>query len=225
MKTDIAIKRDVLEELKWQPDIDETQIGVMVEEGIVTLTGTLDSFAKKLAAEKAVKKVAGVRGLAMDVQVLFGEALKRTDPEIARAVADALKWNATVPEAQLKFKVEDGHVYLSGELEWGYQKYAAINVIRHLLGVREVHAEDVAVAPKIRVVDVRHKIVKALERLADVDATSVEVDVHGDTVFLKGSVRSVIEKEAAEHAAFRAPGVRRVINELKVRYYPVTAEA
>ncbi len=89
MKTDVAIKKDVLEELKWQPDIDETQIGVIVEEGIVTLTGTLDSFAKKLAAERAVKKVAGVRGLAMDVQVLFGEALKRTDPEIARAAAAA----------------------------------------------------------------------------------------------------------------------------------------
>ncbi len=225
MKTDVAIKKDVLEELKWQPDIDETQIGVIVEEGIVTLTGTLDSFAKKLAAERAVKKVAGVRGLAMDVQVLFGEALKRTDPEIARAAADALKWNATVPERRLTFKVEDGHIYLSGKLEWGYQKYAAMNVVRHLQGVREVHAEDLVVEPKIRVVDVRHKIEKALERLADVDATSVEVDVHGDTVFLKGSVRSVIEKEAVEHAAFRAPGVRKVINEIKVRYYPVAAEA
>ncbi len=223
MKTDATLKKDVLEELKWQPDIDQTQIGVIVEDGIVTLTGTLDSFAKKLAAEKAVKKVAGVRGLAMDVQVLFGDALKRTDPEIARAAADALKWNATVPEGQMAFKVEDGHVYLSGKFEWGYQKYAAINVLRHLQGVREVHAEDLVVEPKIRVVDVRHKIEKALGRLADVDATSVEVDVHGDTVFLKGSVRSVIEKEAVEHAAFRAPGVRKVINELKVRYYPVTA--
>ena len=225
MKTDVALKKDVLAELKWQPDIDETQIGVIVEDGVVTLTGTLDSFAKKLAAEKAVKKVAGVRGLAMDAQVLFGDALKRTDPEIARAAADALKWNATVPEGQMAFKVEDGHVYLSGKLEWGYQKYAAINVLRHLQGVREVHAENLVVEPKIRVLDVRHKIEKALGRLADVDATSVEVDVHGDTVFLKGSVRSVIEKEAVEHAAFRAPGVRKVINELKVRYYPVSAEA
>lgn len=223
MKTDEDIKKDVLEELNWQPDIDETQIGVIVEEGIVTLTGTLDSFAKKLAAERAVKKVAGVRGLAMDVQVLFGEAFKRTDSEIARAAADALKWNATVPQEHIMLKVEDGRVFLSGKLEWGYQKYAAINVLRHLQGVREVHAEDLVVEPRIRVVDVRHKIERALERLADVDATSVEVDVHGDTVFLKGSVRSVIEKEAAEHAAFRAPGVRKVINELKVRYYPVTA--
>ncbi|HSR60865.1 MAG TPA: BON domain-containing protein [Robiginitalea sp.] len=223
MKADEDIKKDVLEELNWQPDIDETQIGVIVEEGIVTLTGTLDSFAKKLAAERAVKKVAGVRGLAMDVQVLFGEAFKRTDSEIARAAADALKWNATVPQERIMLKVEDGRVFLSGKLEWGYQKYAAINVLRHLQGVREVHAEDLVVEPRIRVVDVRHKIERALERLADVDATSVEVDVHGDTVFLKGSVRSVIEKEAAEHAAFRAPGVRKVINELKVRYYPVTA--
>ena len=223
MKADEDIKKDVLEELNWQPDIDETQIGVIVEEGIVTLTGTLDSFAKKLAAERAVKKVAGVRGLTMDVQVLFGEAFKRTDSEIARAAADALKWNATVPQERIMLKVEDGRVFLSGKLEWGYQKYAAINVLRHLQGVREVHAEDLVVEPRIRVVDVRHKIERALERLADVDATSVEVDVHGDTVFLKGSVRSVIEKEAAEHAAFRAPGVRKVINELKVRYYPVTA--
>lgn len=222
MKTDIEIKKDVLEELKWQPYIDETQIGVIVEDGIVTLSGTLDSFAKKLAAERAVKKVAGVRGIAMDVQVLFGEAFKKTDSEIARAAADALKWNATVPEQQIAIKVEDGRIFLSGKLEWGYQKYAAINVLKHLHGVREVHAEELVVEPSIRVVDVRHKIERALERLADVDATSVDVDVHGDTVFLKGAVRSVIEKEAAEHAAFRAPGVRKVINELKVRYHPVT---
>ena len=222
MKTDVEIKKDVLEELKWQPDIDETQIGVIVEDGIVTLSGTLDSFAKKLAAERAVKKVAGVRGIAMDVQVLFGEAFKKTDSEIARAAADALKWNATVPEQQIAIKVEDGRIFLSGKLEWGYQKYAAINVLKHLQGVREVHAEELVVEPSIRVVDVRHKIERALERLADIDATSVDVDVHGDTVFLKGAVRSVIEKEAAEHAAFRAPGVCKVINELKVRYHPVT---
>lgn len=222
MKTDVEIKTDVLEELKWQPDIDETQIGVIVEEGIVTLSGILDSFAKKLAAERAVKKVSGVRGIAMDVKVLFGEAFKKTDSEIARAAADALKWNAIIPEERISIKVEDGHIYLSGKLEWGYQKYAAINLMKHLKGVREVHAEELLVEPSIRVVDVRHKIERALERLADIDATSVDVDVHGDTVFLKGAVRSVIEKEAAEHAAFRAPGVRKVVNELKVRYHPVT---
>jgi osmotically-inducible protein OsmY len=222
MKTDVEIKKDVLDELRWQPEIDETQIGVIVEDGIVTLTGTLDSFSKKLAAERAVKKVAGVRGIAMDVHVLFGEAFKKIDSEIARAAADALKWNATIPEERITLKVEDGRVFLSGKLEWGYQKYAAINVLNHLQGVREVHAEELVVEPSIRVVDVRHKIERALERLADVDATSVDVDVHGDTVFLKGAVRSVIEKEAAEHAALRAPGVRKVINELKVRYYPVT---
>ena len=222
MKTDIEIKKDVLEELKWQPAIDETQIGVIVEDGIVTLSGTLDSFAKKLAAERAVKKVAGVRGIAMDVQVLFGEAYKKTDSEIAKAAADVLKWNATIPEEKIAIKVEDGRIFLSGKLEWGYQKYAAINVLKHLQGVREVHAEELVVEPSIRVVDVRHKIERALERLADVDATSVDVDVHGDTVFLKGAVSSVIEKEAAEHAALRAPGVRKVINELRVRYHPVT---
>ena len=213
---------DVLDELRWQPEIDETQIGVIVEDGIVTLSGTLDSFSKKLAAERAVKKVAGVRGIPMDVQVLFGEAFKKTDSEIARAAANALKWNATIPEERISLKVEDGRVFLSGKLEWGYQKYAAINVLNHLQGIREVYAQDLVVEPSIRVLDVRHKIERALERLADVDATSVDVDVHGDTVFLKGSVRSVIEKEAAEHAAIRAPGVRKVVNELKVRYYPVT---
>lgn len=220
MKTDSAIKNDVLEELRWQPEVEETEIGVIVNEGIVTLTGVLKNLSQRIAAERAVKKVSGVRGLVMDVQIQSKDSGSITDSDIARAVANALTWNAVVPQERIFVKVSDGRVFLRGKLEWGYQKYAALNTIGHLAGIREINAEDLLVEPSVRVMDVKHRIEAALERMADLDATAVDVEVHGDVVYLKGAVRSVIEKEAAEHAAFRAPGIRKVVNEIKVRYHP-----
>lgn len=220
MKSDSEIKRNLLEALKDQPEIEETGIGVVVKQGIVTLMGSVRNLSQKLAAEQAVKRVAGVRGLALDLRVDWDRGNKLSDTEIAAAAADMLAWSVTVPKNRISIKVEDGRLFVSGKVAWGYQKYAALHALKSIQGVREIYARELVIEPAIRVVNVRHKIERALERLADVDASDVDVEVHGDTVFLKGAVRSVIEKEAAEHAALRAPGVRRVINELKVRYYP-----
>lgn len=218
MKSDVDIKHDVLAALRFEPGIDEAGVGVLVKHGIVTLAGTLNSLSEKTAAEQAVKGVSGVRGLAIDLQVRYAQPFEHSDSEIAMAIANALDWNASVPKDKIEVKVEAGRVFLSGRVEWGYQKYAVINTVKNISGVRELYAQELVLEPKIRVVDARHKIERALERMADIDATQVDVDVHGDTVFLKGIVRSTLEKEEAEHAAMRAPGVRRVINELKVRY-------
>ncbi|WNH10638.1 BON domain-containing protein [Thalassobellus suaedae] len=122
MRTDSKIKEDVLDELAWQPNIDETQIGVLVDNGVVTLTGTVDSYSKKVTAEKAVKSVFGVRAVAEDIEVKFGTSSQKTDTEIAKASADALKWNTSVPENKISIKVDDGWVYLTGTVMWDYQK-------------------------------------------------------------------------------------------------------
>ena len=125
MRTDSKIKADVLEELAWQPNIDETQIGVVVDNGVVTLSGTVNNYSKKITAEKAAKSVFGVRAVAEDIQVKYGTSYQKTDTEIAKATADALKWNTSVPEDKISIKVEDGWVYLTGEVMWDYEKQAA----------------------------------------------------------------------------------------------------
>lgn len=218
MKTDVEIKDDVLDELAWQPDIDETEIGVIVENGVVTLSGVVDSYSKKIAAEKAVKGVEGVKALAGDIEVKYGDAFKKTDKEIAKAVVDALEWDSSVPEEDLTIKVEDGWVYLSGEVNWSYQKKAAKSAVENLLGVRSV-INNINIRQDVKPFEVKEKIKKAFERAAEIDANNIAVITDGHTVTLKGKVSSIKEKEDAETAAYRAPGVNYVNNELKVQYY------
>jgi len=215
MKSDSAIKEDVLDELMWQPDIDETQIGVIVENSVVTLTGIVDSYSKKLAAEKAVKKVKGVKAVADDIEVKYGAAYKKTDKEIAKAAVNALKWNASVPEDNVAIEVSDGWVYLSGELQWFYQKEAAVKSIETLLGVRKV-VNNITLKQAIEPIEIKSKITKAFERLADIDAKNIQVNVEGHTVKLKGKVHSYVEKDEAKKTAYAAPGVYEVENELEV---------
>jgi len=215
MKSDSAIKEDVLDELMWQPDIDETQIGVIVENSVVTLTGIVDSYSKKLAAEKAVKKVKGVKAVADDIEVKYGAAYKKTDKEIAKAAVNALKWNASVPEDNVAIEVSDGWVYLSGELQWFYQKEAAVKSIETLLGVRKV-VNNITLKQAIEPTEIKSKITKAFERLADIDAKNIQVNVEGHTVKLKGKVHSYVEKDEAKKTAYAAPGVYEVENELEV---------
>lgn len=218
MKTDAEIKEDVLDELAWQPNIDETEIGVIVENGIVTLSGVVNNYSKKIAAEKAVKSVEGVKALAGDIEVKYGDDFKKTDKEIAKAVVDALKWNSSVPEENLSVKVEDGWVYLSGEVKWGYQKNAAKRAVENLLGVRSV-INSITIKQDVKPIEVKDRIQKAFERSAELDAKNITVLTDGNTVTLKGKVHSIKEKEDAETAAYRAPGVYSVKNELKVQYY------
>ena len=215
MKTDSEIKEDVLDELMWQPNVDETQIGVIVEKGVVTLTGVVDTYAKKVAAEKAVKNVVGVKAVADDIEVKYGDAYKKTDKEIAKAVVNALSWNASVPDDKVEIEVRDGWVYLSGELQWFYQKDAAKKAVENLLGVKKV-VNNITLKQAIEPSEIKNKISKAFERLADLDAQNIKVEVDGHKVKLKGKVHSYAEKEEARRTAYFAPGVYDVENELEI---------
>ena len=218
MKTDVEIKDDVLDELAWQPNIDETQIGVIVEDGVVTLSGIVDGYSKKIAAEKAAKSVEGVKAVALDIEVKYGTDFKKTDKEIAKAIVDAFEWNSSIPEEDITVKVEDGWVYLTGEVQWAYQKNAAKNAIKNLLGVKGVY-NSISLKNNVEPSEVRDKIKKAFQRMATLDADGITLETHGHTVTLRGKVHSIKEKEDAEIAAYKAPGVYDVKNELKVQYY------
>ncbi|TLP81741.1 BON domain-containing protein [Maribacter sp. ACAM166] len=218
MKTDAQIKENVLDELAWQPNIDETEIGVSVENGIVTLSGTVNNYIKKIAAEKAAKSVDGVKAVAEDIEVKYGDDYKKTDKEIAKAVVDAFEWNTAVPKDDVTIKVEDGWVYLSGDVKWEYQRKAAKRAVENLLGVRSV-INKISIKQDVKPYEVKERIKNAFERSAELDANKVTVLTDGHTVTLQGKVHSIKEKEDAETAAYRAPGVFHVKNELKVQYY------
>ncbi len=219
MRTDLKIKEDVLDELAWQPNIDETQIGVIVKDGIVTLTGTIDSYSKKIAAEKAAKGVYGVKAVAEDIQVKFNSNKEKSDTDIAKAVVDVLKWNTSVHEEDIKVKVEDAWVYLSGDVNWSYQKNAAKRIVDELAGVKGV-INSITLKPTVKPFEIKNRITKAFERSAELEAKNIQVKVDEHTVTLSGTVHSITEKEEARKAAFFAPGVTKVENNLEVEFYP-----
>ena len=213
MKSDMQIQRDVMDELKFEPFLNASQIGVAVKNGVVTLSGIVDSYSKKLSAEKAAKKVMGVKAVAMDIQVGVSPASNKTDAEIAAAVVNALKWHSAVQEERIKIKVEDGVVKLEGEVEWEFQRSNAEHAVSNLTGVRLV-TNLITIKPKITSGDVKDKIKSAFHRSATIDSSRISVDVIGSTVSLHGVVRSFAEKEDAERAAWAAPGVTEVQNRL-----------
>jgi len=215
MKTDSQIQKDVMDELKWQPFLSSSEIGVAVKNGVVTLSGIVDSYSKKLSAEKAVKKVVGVKAVAEDIQVGISPAYKKTDAEIAEAVLSALRWHTAIPDDKIKVKVENGIVTLEGELEWEYQRISARTAIQNLTGVRSV-TNLITVRPRLSPIELEMKISAAFQRSASVDANKVHVKVNGNAVTLTGKVRSFAESEDAENAAWAAPGVYYVVNELAI---------
>lgn len=219
MKTDAQIKKDVLDELVWQPNIDETQIGVIVEDGVVTLTGYVADYSTKLAVENAVKGIAGVKAVATDIDVKFSENYKKTDMEIAKAAVKALDWNTLVPNENIKLKVDNGFIYLSGSVPWEYQKNAAKSTVDHLNGVKGV-INTIEIKQDVDPIHVKEKIKHAYKRSAYVDSTKINVAIEGSTIKLTGTVTSIKEKEEAEKAAYLSPGIKKVKNELKVQYYP-----
>ena len=219
MRTDAQIKQDVLDELAWQPNIDETKIGVIVEDGVVTLSGVVDEYAKKAAAEKATKKVVGVKAVAEDIEVKYGDDFKKTDKEIAKVVVNALEWNSSIPKEKIMIKVEDGYVHLTGQLSWEYQKNIVKNTVLNILGVKGV-INNIKIENNVKQNEVRESIKKAFKRSANIDASKINVKIDGHIVELTGTVSSIKEKENAEKAAFHAPGVNKVKNELKVRFKP-----
>ncbi|GLK99276.1 BON domain-containing protein [Dactylosporangium matsuzakiense] len=216
-RTDEQIQRDVLTELKWDARLQPNEIGVIVKGGVVTLTGWVDSFVKKWAAEQAVERVRGVRAVANDIEVRLPGWAERTDADIAAAVARALEWDAVLPPDAVTASVSNGWVTLRGEVEWEYQRREAERQVRRLTGVRGV-TNLVTVRPKSNPSPdaLRRKIQEALIRAAEVDAEQIDIDVQGDTVVLKGTVRSWAEREQAERAAWSAPGVTTVKNRITV---------
>ncbi|WP_242084911.1 BON domain-containing protein [Aestuariivivens sediminis] len=219
MRTDSQIKQDVLDELEWESSIDETQIGVIVENGVVTLTGVVDSYSKKIAAENAAKRVYGVKAVAEDIEINYSPGFSKSDTDIAKNVVNTLKWDTSVPDDKISIKVENGQVYLSGTVDWSFQKEAARKAIQNINGVRGI-TNNLKLGQQIQPDDIKDRITKAFERSAVIDANNINVKIKGKTVELTGTVHSIAEKEEARKAAFWAPGVTHVENKLKVKLYP-----
>jgi len=215
MKTDIQIQKDVMDELKWQPFLNSSEIGVAVKNGIVTLSGIVDSYSKKLSAERAAKNVAGVKAIAEDIQIGVSPVYRKTDAEIAEAVFNALKWHSAVPEEKIKIKVEEGIVTLEGEMEWEFQRVNARVAIQNISGVRSV-TNLLTIKPKLNPFELEQKISVAFKRNATIDAGKVNVSTIGNKVILTGKVRSFTESEDAENVAWAAPGVYQVENKLTI---------
>lgn len=215
MKTDAQLRADIQAELEWDPAITSTDVGVIVDHGVVTLTGHLGSCAEKLAVERAAQRVGGVKALAVETSVKLAAGLERTDADIAQAVARALEWNVRVPHDAVRPMVERGWVTLAGEVEWDYQRRAAESTVRNLLGVTGV-TNLMTINPQVCSADVERQVQDALIRVFHDRPRQVAVDVNGSQVVLRGKVHSWAELDAVRSAAWSAPGVVSVINELAV---------
>jgi osmotically-inducible protein OsmY len=215
MKTDSEIQLDVIEELNWEPILNAAQIGVAVHNGIVTLSGYVNTFAKKFTAENAAWRVKGVKAVAEEIQVRFADDRKVPDEEIAESVVRTLKWNTAIPDENLKVKVTNGLVFLDGEVDWNFQKESAFNAIKHLKGVLGVR-NLIIVKPRVNTVIVQDRIRKALERNADLESANINIETLGNKVILKGTARSWAERKTIENAAWSAPGVVTVDDELTI---------
>jgi osmotically-inducible protein OsmY len=214
IKSDPQLLKDVGEELKYDPSIDSSKIKIGVNDGIVTLTGTVPSYWQKVEAEKAVRRIAGVRGIVNDLTVDILQAFRRDDEDIARAAANALEWHSDLPKT-IQVSVKDGWVTLAGEVEWNYQKEEAERAVRYLSGVKGV-SNNIAIKQQPKPSDVRERIKRELERIVDQEAERITVESTNGRVVLKGTVHSWAEREAARKAAMSAPGVREVENLLTV---------
>jgi len=215
MKTDTELKKDVSAELEWDPEIEAAQVGVAVKDGVVTISGHLKTYADKFAIERALRRIEGVRAIAMEVDVTLSPQHQRSDSEIAAAAAQALKWQARIPDDRLRVTVERGWITLAGEVEWEFQRRAAESAVRQLLGVVGV-SNGITLAARNVPGDLSTRIGDALQRQALREAKKVEVNVDGSKVTLRGQVHSWQERDAVQGAVWAAPGVRTVINELRV---------
>ena len=216
IKTDAQLQHDVIDELRWDPAVSSAGIGVAAENGVVTLSGSIDSYAKKYAAIRATERVAGMRAIADELDVVLPSSHKRTDADIAHAVVSTLEWDVQVPDDRVHARVDDGWVWLEGEVEWQYQSVAAERAIRNLTGVRGV-TNLLRVQSRATVPDVRQRIEKALTRHAALDARQIQVEASEGRVTLRGKVHSWSERADAERAAWSAAGVTEVSDELLVQ--------
>jgi len=210
--TDVRVRDAVLRQLEWDPEVDAGGVGVAAKNGAVTLTGYIDNYSGKLAAERAAKRVRGVRAVANDIEVRL--KLERTDADIAADVVRALQLRSTIPDS-VQAAVHKGHVTLTGKVDWLFQSREAEKAVRHIRGVRHV-INRITVAPRAVERDVRHRIAEALHRNANIDARHITVTVSEDKAILTGSVGSWLQRESAERAAADAPGVVHVENRIVV---------
>jgi osmotically-inducible protein OsmY len=211
--TDQEIQTDVMAELRWDPSVPATEIGVVVKDGVVTLTGTVDTYMKKWRAEEVAHHVNGVIAVANEIQVRW--IAGRTDSDIAAAAVHALNWNSTIPQGKVHVTVDDGWVTLKGDVEWQYQRQEAERAVRRLLGVKGV-SNLITVKPAATPSDLKRKIEDALVRNAQIDAERITVEVQGSKAVLRGKVRSWAEREEAERVAWLAPGITSVDNQISL---------
>ena len=220
MKMDTELQRDIMNELKWEPTIHAAEIGVGVKDGVVTLSGDVDSYSKKWAIDRAVRRVLGVKAVAGEIKVSLPVSYKRTDEDVARSATNVLNWNFLVPNDRVKVRVQDGLITLTGDVDWYYQKEHAENAVRHLIGVVGV-SNSITIKPKVPTVkafEVKNGIEDALKRNARLlrDAEKIQVEISGSKVILRGSVGSWADFDEAGYAAYCAPGVSQVENNLRV---------
>jgi osmotically-inducible protein OsmY len=217
MKSDERLQVDVLEELAWDPRVDAAHVGVTTRNGVVTLMGHVASFAEKSAAEQAVRRVRGVCAIAQEIEVHLPSHKKRADDEIAERAVKIMQWDSSVPSDRVQVKVERGYVTLTGEVDWNYQKAEIERIVHKLSGVTGIR-NAIVVYPKISSADVRVRIRKALARDAALEASAIAVTTVGSKVVLTGRVRGFAEREAAERAAWSAPGVTGVEDHIIVGF-------
>jgi osmotically-inducible protein OsmY len=217
-KTDIDIQNDVLMELKYEPTVQVTDIGVLVKDGTVTLNGFATSYGEKIGAVRAAKRVTGVNGIADDIKVKLSNSWEREDGDIAAAASNQIEWSTAVPKGAVKVTVRNAWITLEGEVEWWYQKNDAETGVRHLMGVKGV-TNLITIKPRLVVVDIETAIEAAFERNAMIDADQVQVEAAGNRVTLSGKVRNYAERDEAERVAWAAPGVFSVDNEITVEWF------
>ena len=213
--TDNDLKQQVQSALDWEPSLDARDIGISVDEAVVTLRGNVASYAEKVTAERVALRVYGVKAVANDLAVHLVSAFERTDTEIAQAAVAALKWNTMVPNDRVTVTVNNGWLALNGTLDWQYQKDATARAVRDLTGVKGV-TNNITVKPRVKTIDVRDKIEAAFKRSAEIDARRVNVTATDGKVILSGNVHSWAERQEAERAAWAAPGVTQVEDRLTI---------
>ena len=215
MRTDSEIERDVVEELKWNPDLNSTDIAVTVKDGVVTLAGFVKSYVDKTDAEVAAKRVAGVVAVANDIAVRLPATDERPDPEIARQAVASLRSQLPISAERIKVVVKNGWVTLEGTVEWHYQRNIAEAAVGYIRGVKSV-TNLIGLRPRAEPIEIKKRIEEAFTRSAEIDANRITVEANGSEVILKGSVRSWAERQEAERAAWAAPGVTKVEDRLVV---------